>query len=78
MYMYIGSMALGGAAFGEGSGVIIITSLSCSGEERSLANCSYSAGMNACTHAQDAGVRCRRGICKLLNMRARILSAWHV
>ena len=61
MCMYVGSMALGGAAFGEGSGVIIITSLSCSGGERGLANCSYSAGMNSCTHAQDAGVRCQRG-----------------
>ena len=54
--------ALGDASFGEGSGRIWLTNVSCSGSERLLMNCSSHSGINSCAHAQDAGVRCSIGM----------------
>jgi len=47
------------AYFGEGSGPIHVDNVKCSGEERSLADCSMRApGRHNCRHSEDAGVIC--------------------
>ena len=56
-----GVQALNNATFGEGSGRIWLTNISCSGDERSFMNCSNSSEVQPCTHAQDAGIRCSSG-----------------
>ena len=59
---FIGSEPLSGA-FGEGTGRIWLDNVQCSGSERQLRDCmADSSGINSCTHAQDAGVRCPPGI----------------
>ena len=58
-----GSVALSGGNFGEGTGRIWLDNVQCTGNERTLINCTASSnGVNSCTHAQDAGVRCLPGI----------------
>ena len=55
-------MALTEASFGEGTGRIWLDNVQCTGNERTLINCTASSnGVNSCTHAQDAGVRCLPG-----------------
>lgn len=57
-----GVEALSQASFGEGTGRIKLSNVQCNGNERSLVNClANSSGVNPCTHAQDAGVRCQSG-----------------
>ena len=52
-----------GATFGEGTGRIWLDSVQCRGGEEELINCTASSnGVNSCTHAQDAGVRCPLGV----------------
>ena len=57
--------------FSLGAGVIWLDNAECTGSERLLLDCiANSSGINTCTHAQDAGVRCPTGtytylICQL-------------
>lgn len=61
--MYIGTEALNGSSFGQGTGRIWLENVQCRGSERALANCTANfSGINSCTHAQDAGVRCLSGM----------------
>ncbi|XP_072172288.1 scavenger receptor cysteine-rich domain-containing protein DMBT1-like [Diadema setosum] len=47
------------AAFGEGSGPILLDNVECSGSENSLAECRHNGfGENNCLHGEDAAVRC--------------------
>ena len=58
----LGVEAFSGAIFGRGVGRIWLDNVQCSGSERLLMNClANSSGINSCTHAQDAGVRCPLG-----------------
>ena len=58
-----GATALIQATFGEGTGRIWLDNVQCTVSERVLMNCTASSnGVNSCTHAQDAGVRCPTGI----------------
>jgi len=46
----------------EGTGIIWLTDVQCTGNEKALMNCTAnSSGVNSCTHAQDVGVRCPSG-----------------
>ncbi len=57
-----GAEALSRASFGEGAGRIWLDNVQCTGSERALMNCTASSnGVNFCTHADDAGVRCQSG-----------------
>ena len=50
----------GGAYFGAGSGPIWLDSVTCTGNESTLASCGH-LGVNItrnCRHSEDAGVRC--------------------
>ncbi len=54
--MFSGATALTEASFGQGSGLIALTDLQCSGNESSLFRC---RSTNLCFHNEDAGVRCQ-------------------
>lgn len=46
--------------FAPGSGAIFLDELSCSGEEKSLLNCTTRPiGLHHCDHSMDVGVRCQ-------------------
>ena len=53
--------AIRSAGFGQGSGVIWLDSVLCTGNEVTLASCGH-PGVNtvSCNHKKDAGVRCSR------------------
>ena len=53
--------AVSQASFGQGTGRIWLTNVQCIGSETGLSNCTASSGVDSCTHAQDAGVRCPLG-----------------
>ena len=48
------------ASFGQGSGPILLDSVTCSGNESTLASCGHlGVGVTrSCSHSEDAGVRC--------------------
>jgi len=52
--------AIGSASFGQGSGPILLDSVTCSGSESTLASCGHlGVGITrSCSHNEDAGVRC--------------------
>ena len=55
-------IAIESAGYGQGSGSIILGSVSCNGNEPILARCGH-LGINiikSCSHAEDAGVYCWR------------------
>ena len=52
--------AIGSAGFGQGSGTILLSNISCDGDESILARCGH-LGINvtrSCTHVKDAGLNC--------------------
>lgn len=50
-------------AFGEGSGLILLDAVRCSGSERSLLDCGHGEwGRHECTHRQDVALRCERHV----------------
>ena len=55
--------AIGSAGFGQGSGSILLDSVTCTGSESTLASCGH-LGVSLtseCDHNKDAGVRCIGG-----------------
>ena len=56
------AVAFNNAHFGTGTGSVHLTSVGCVGTETGLLSCSYSTSTSACSHLEDAGVRCQ-GMC---------------
>ena len=52
------AVALSNAAFGGGSGAIVLDNVACTGSEGSLVSCPYDSHTADCTHSEDASVRC--------------------
>lgn len=52
-----GATALSFAYFGEGTGIIAMDDVDCSGAESQLTLCSHTISHN-CGHSEDASVRC--------------------
>ena len=58
MFLFItGAVAFSGAAFGQGTGHIVLADVECSGTESKLNMCT-SGDPSDCRHSEDAGVRC--------------------
>ena len=58
----LGVQLLYSAYFGQGTGIpIAMTDISCTSTENRLPDCSYSDAnaLGSCSHAHDAGMRCR-------------------
>ena len=63
--LFIVAIAVTGAAFGRGTGPLVLNSVGCTGTESSLLSCSHRVvGVTTCSHYNDAGVVCPT--CKLL------------
>ena len=56
-YDFVGAISFSSAAFGRGSGPILLDDVRCSGTELRLVDCAYGA-IRSCSHSEDAGVRC--------------------
>ena len=56
--------AIGSAGFGQGSGPIWLNYATCAGSESTIASCGHlGVGVTTgCSHNEDAGVRCSRGV----------------
>ena len=54
--------AIGSAGFGQGSGSIWLDSVTCTGNESTLASCGHLGvgNIRSCSHSEDAGIRCDR------------------
>ena len=57
---YSSVIAYGSAHYGQGTGPILLSRLSCIGNEPNLTDCNQSSvGTKNCTHSDDASVVCR-------------------
>ena len=62
--MFTVAIAMSQAAFGQGTGQILLDHVGCSGYESSLLSCNHRGiGVHGCSHYEDAGVVCQP--CKL-------------
>ena len=64
MHVYaIGALIYRNAYFGQGSGPILFSDVSCNGNEFSLDQCGFSSKTYFSSHSTDVGVKClERGI----------------
>ena len=69
-----GATAVSNAAFGRGTGTILLDDVACTGTERRLLDCPSSTfGIHNCVHSEDAGVRCAFGRNRIKHVNIAIL-----
>ncbi|KAL8611818.1 hypothetical protein ACOMHN_053539 [Nucella lapillus] len=51
-------LALSKAAYGQGTGSILLDDVDCKGNENTLSGCYFTTGVNNCEHSEDASVEC--------------------
>lgn len=57
--LYIGALDLPFAAFGQGTGPILLDRVVCTGDEARLVDCEHNGiGIHDCDHSEDVGVSC--------------------
>ena len=62
MYFTSGAIARGNAYFGQGSELILLDDVQCTGNEASIFSCTHNnIGSRICDHSEDAGVVCFEG-----------------
>lgn len=66
----VGAQALGGAQYGQGNELLLVSNVQCTGIEPSLSSCDYDSA-ESCGHQQDAGVFCMEdlGFCNHSSVR---------
>ena len=69
LFCILGAEAYPAAQFGQGSGTIQITEVSCQGTEPSLLGCMFTNDTSSCTHANDVGVQCGPAQCSERQVR---------
>ena len=53
------ALSIAFAAFGQGTGPIVLDDVTCNGEEQRLIDCGHDGlGEHSCSHVEDVGVRC--------------------
>ncbi len=57
IFKFAGAMFRPRAAFGQGTGPILLDDVRCSGNEFGLRNCTY-ALIDNCAHSEDVGIVC--------------------
>ena len=61
----VDAVAVTGAAFGPGTGTVLLNALQCYGNETNLTQCAGADfGAFPCPHSRDAGVTCQIRQCK--------------
>ena len=70
IYIYIGR-PYDTAIYGEGSGPIFLSNVSCNGSESRLLDCPYEAPNSSCDHSLDAGLYC--STCESIRSLDRII-----
>ena len=59
LYFSSGAVAKTSAAYGQGTGNILLDNVHCRGTETSITGCASNGwGINNCNHNEDAGVNC--------------------
>ena len=58
MYINSGAVPTNSSVFGQGTSLIALSNLRCSGNELMLRSCP-SGSVSACSHVEDVGVRCQ-------------------
>ena len=72
-----GVTAYSSAAFGQGTGRIVLDDVRCVGTESRLAYCPANPiGNHDCSHGEDAGVRCTSGTFEGVHENFQLVACW--
>ena len=61
--MFAAGRAFGGAFYGQGTGLVHMRNVACTGHEARLVDCPYSRDTTFNNHNTDVSILCQQGIC---------------